>query len=59
MEIPSSGLVVAGDHTAALRAWWPPIVARAHDGATICDLRTVDAADDPVLGSALGAVTGT
>ncbi|MDQ1419442.1 MAG: hypothetical protein QOJ52_1404, partial [Acidimicrobiaceae bacterium] len=26
---------------------------------TICDLRTVDAADDPVLGSALGAVTGT
>jgi L-seryl-tRNA(Ser) seleniumtransferase len=59
MEIPSAGLVVAGDHTAALRAWWPPIVARAHDGATICDLRTVDAADDPVLGSALGAVTGT
>ncbi|MDQ1416442.1 MAG: L-seryl-tRNA(Ser) seleniumtransferase, partial [Acidimicrobiaceae bacterium] len=59
MEIPSSGLVIAGDHTAALRAWWPPIVARAHDGATICDLRTVDAADDPILGSALRAVTGT
>jgi L-seryl-tRNA(Ser) seleniumtransferase len=56
MEIPSAGLRVAGDIAAALRASDPPIVARAHGGATICDLRTVDPADDAVIARALGAI---
>jgi L-seryl-tRNA(Ser) seleniumtransferase len=55
-EIPSAGVGVSGDHTAALRACDPPIVARAHDGATICDLRTVDPGDDGVVAAALIAV---
>ena len=45
-----------GDHAAALRANDPPIVARVHDGRTVCDLRTVDPADDPVLAKALARV---
>ncbi|MDQ6617405.1 MAG: L-seryl-tRNA(Sec) selenium transferase [Actinomycetota bacterium] len=56
MEIPSAGIRVLGDHTAALRAWCPPIIARAHEGATICDLRAVDPADDPILAAALAAL---
>ena len=32
-----------GNHTAALRAWDPPIIARVQADATIVDLRTVDA----------------
>ncbi len=56
MEIPSAGVRMAGDHTAALRAWCPPIIARAHDGATICDLRAVDRADDAVMAAALASL---
>jgi len=56
MEIPSAGLRIVGDGTAALRACDPPIIARAHDGATICDLRAVDAADDPILAKALASL---
>ena len=52
-DVPSAGVAVAGDHAAALRAHDPPVIARVHEGATICDLRTVDPADDPVLGGAL------
>ena len=55
-EVPSAGVAVDDDHTAALRANDPPIVARVHDGETICDLRTVDPADDPVLAKALAAL---
>jgi L-seryl-tRNA(Ser) seleniumtransferase len=58
LEIPSAGVRVAGDHTAALRANDPPIVARAHDGATICDLRTVEGGDDRVLALALAGLAG-
>ena len=56
LEIPSVGIRIPGDHRAALRAWDPPIVARVHDGATICDLRTVDPADDEILAKALAAL---
>jgi L-seryl-tRNA(Ser) seleniumtransferase len=56
IEIPSAGVRLAGDRTALLRAWDPPIVARAHEGATICDLRSVDPADDAIVGKALAAV---
>jgi L-seryl-tRNA(Ser) seleniumtransferase len=55
-EIPSIGIEVHGDHTAALRMHEPPIIARVHDDTTICDLRTVDPADDARLGAALRAL---
>ena len=59
-EVPSAGIAVPGDHTAALRANDPPVVARVHEGATVCDLRTVDPADDSVLADALkAALTGS
>jgi L-seryl-tRNA(Ser) seleniumtransferase len=52
-EIPSIGIATAGDHTAALRAHTPPVVARVRDDRTICDMRTVDPHDDEALGHAL------
>jgi L-seryl-tRNA(Ser) seleniumtransferase len=52
-EVPSAGVAVPGDHAAALRAHDPPVIARVHEGATVCDLRTVDPADDPVVAGAL------
>ena len=56
-EVPSAGVAVDGDHTEQLRRHDPPIVARVHEGATVCDLRTVDPADDAVLGKALAALS--
>jgi L-seryl-tRNA(Ser) seleniumtransferase len=56
LEIPSAGVRVDGDHTAALRRWDPPIIARVHEGATILDLRSVDSADDPELAKALASL---
>jgi L-seryl-tRNA(Ser) seleniumtransferase len=58
-DLPSAGVALEGDHTAALRAGQAgvPIVARVHEDLTICDLRTVDPADDAVLAGALGACT--
>jgi L-seryl-tRNA(Ser) seleniumtransferase len=55
-EIPSAGVAIDGDHTAALRAWDPPIIARVHEGATIIDLRTVDPSDDKLVAEALLSV---
>ncbi len=51
--IPSAGVAVEGDVTAALRAFFPPVVARVVDGRTVCDLRTVAPDQDPVLAKAL------
>jgi L-seryl-tRNA(Ser) seleniumtransferase len=57
LEIPSAGVALSGDHTAALRAHDPPVIARVAEDRTVADLRTVDPADDPVLAKALaGAV---
>ena len=56
MTMPSVGVVVDGDHTAALRAHVLPIVARARDGRTFLDLRSVDPADDDVVVAALASV---
>ena len=53
IEIPSVGLAVAGDRRATLRSGRPPIVARVEDGRTLCDLRTVDPADDDALAAGL------
>ena len=44
--IPSCGVVLDGDHLAALRAHATPIVARVRDGRTYLDLRSVDPGDD-------------
>ncbi len=55
-EIPSIGIAITGDHTEALRAHAPPVVARVRDSRTICDMRTVDPHDDEALGHALKAL---
>lgn len=54
--IPSVALVRTGDHRDALRAGPVPVVARAADGATWCDLRTVDPTQDATLTTALTAL---
>jgi L-seryl-tRNA(Ser) seleniumtransferase len=54
--VPSVGVALPGDRRAKLRSWLPPIVARVHDGQTICDLRTVEPVDDGILGIALREV---
>ena len=58
-EVPSAGVALDGDHAARLRANDPPVVARVHEGRTVCDLRTVDPADDGVLAAALAALDRT
>ncbi len=59
VEIPSAGVALDGDRTAALRALAPPVIARVDHGVTICDLRTIEPADDDRLARAIEAVTGT
>jgi L-seryl-tRNA(Ser) seleniumtransferase len=58
VEIPSAGLALTGDRTAALRAFEPPVIARVEHGTTLLDLRTVDPADDPVVARALSTLDG-
>jgi L-seryl-tRNA(Ser) seleniumtransferase len=53
LDIPSAGVAVEGDVTAALRRHDPAVVARTRDGRTLLDLRTVDATDDPVVAKAV------
>ncbi len=55
-EIDSCGVVLDGDHTTALRAGTPPIVARVSDGRTWLDLRTVAPNDDQPVITALKAL---
>lgn len=54
--VPSYGIVLAGDHLAALRDHTPPVIARVRDGRTVVDLRTVDPTDDLHLTGALAAL---
>ncbi len=58
--IPSVGVAISVDDVdgvlAALRS--ERIVARAQDGAVVCDLRTVEAGDDQRLAAALARATG-
>ncbi|MFV0306650.1 MAG: L-seryl-tRNA(Sec) selenium transferase [Desertimonas sp.] len=51
--IPSAGIRLDGDHTGRLRAATPPVIARARDGGTWLDLRTVEPVDDEVITEAL------
>jgi L-seryl-tRNA(Ser) seleniumtransferase len=50
--MPSFGMVVDGDHLTALRERPTPIIARVREGATYLDLRSVDPADDALIGAA-------
>ena len=56
VEIPSIGLSLPGEHRAALRSAPTAIIARVVEGATILDLRTVDAADDHAIIDAIKGV---
>jgi L-seryl-tRNA(Ser) seleniumtransferase len=57
IEIPSAGIAVDGDRTAALRSRHPkPIVARVDEHRTILDLRTVDPDDDAFVRDAVASV---
>jgi len=53
--MPSVAIRVRGDLLSLLRSAEPPVVARARDGATLLDLRTVDPGDDAHLVSVLRA----
>ena len=55
LEIPSAGVALEGDHSAALRANDPPVIARVREARTVVDLRTVDPADDELLAKAIAA----
>jgi L-seryl-tRNA(Ser) seleniumtransferase len=57
-ELPSAGVRLEGDVSALLRRHDPPVVARVHEGSTVCDLRTVDPDDDLVLAAALRSLPG-
>ncbi len=60
LEIPSAGIALEGDVAATLRTETVPVLARVHGGRTILDLRTVDPADDELVGGAARrAVTPT
>ncbi|MED6328078.1 MAG: L-seryl-tRNA(Sec) selenium transferase [Actinomycetota bacterium] len=56
VEIPSAGLVMAGNRVAEFRAGSPPIIARVADDATVVDLRTVHPDDDCMVAAALAAL---
>ena len=53
VKIPSAGIVLAGDRTAALRSGDVPVVARVVGQRTYLDLRTVDPADDDTVAAAV------
>lgn len=56
VTIASAGVVIDGDHAAALRSRAVPVIARVVEGRTICDLRTVFADQDPMVAAALAEV---
>ena len=57
VTMPSWGVVVDGDHLAALRRHDPPVIARSRDDRTLLDLRTAAPTDDAVIVSALRSLT--
>jgi L-seryl-tRNA(Ser) seleniumtransferase len=56
VTIPSVGIALDGDRSAALRRNDPPVIARVSDGRTILDLRSVDPTDDPVVAKAVAGL---
>ena len=59
VEIPSIAIRLTDDHTRALRAWQPPIIARVHEQHTLVDLRTIDPAQDDHVVAALRSLDTT
>jgi L-seryl-tRNA(Ser) seleniumtransferase len=57
VSIPSIGLRLSGDRLEELRAFDPPVIGRVDGRGTILDLRSVDPADDELLGSAVASVS--
>jgi L-seryl-tRNA(Ser) seleniumtransferase len=55
-EIPSIAVALCGDHTAALRAASPPIIARVHEQTTFVDLRTIAPAHDAHVAATLRSI---
>ena len=55
--IPSFGVSVSGDCTGALRRCPVPVIARAEEGRTILDLRSVSPHDDIEIVAALGQLS--
>jgi L-seryl-tRNA(Ser) seleniumtransferase len=53
ISMPSFGVVLAGDHLAALRGYTTPVVGRVREGRTFIDLRSVDPEDDRIVIDAL------
>lgn len=56
VTVPSAGITLAGDHTAALRAHEPPIIARVSEQQTLLDLRTVEPEHDELIAAAVAAL---
>jgi L-seryl-tRNA(Ser) seleniumtransferase len=56
ITIPSAGIAVDGDHTAALRDADPPVIARVTHDRTVCDLRAVEPADDDHIAAVLASL---
>lgn len=54
--IPSAGILVAGNHLAALRALRPPVIARSDGNSTVFDMRSVSPADDLLIGAAIDSL---
>jgi len=54
--MPSFGIIVDGDHLAALRGQPTPIIGRVREGVTYLDLRSVDPADDALVAAALASL---
>jgi L-seryl-tRNA(Ser) seleniumtransferase len=52
VTIPSAGIALDGDRSAALRRHEPPVIARVADGRTVLDLRTVTPEQDAVVAEA-------
>ncbi len=53
VTMPSFGIVLRGDHLAALRSGPTPVIGRVRDGFTSLDLRGVEPDDDSIIADAL------
>jgi len=57
VTMPSVGVGITGDRLTALRNHDTPVIGRTRDGATVLDLRSVDASDDDTVIAALRSLT--
>lgn len=59
ITMKSVGLVVEGNHLAALRNHTTPVIARSRDDLTYLDLRAVEPTDHPIVVAALAEALST